>query len=203
MKKYRPIDEVAERFVDGVRIGKEKYYKKMYGNEIKKTAFVGDETWCVDKFIENRVIPGEYKKDYQITLKGYSLYSSIPIENRKIDLVIHGYDNITYICEFKSKFNADTIAKAIGQLIIYEELFIKKFFNVKTKKVAIFCDPDFNIECGGIIGDNIKRKKEISHEFAKIMQKYGIMLYIYLDGCFTKVKPMKSESVQNFLNKFM
>ncbi len=162
----------------------------------------------IDKFIEQEVIKGHYYKNYQILdcwSDPYRYHKSTP---REIDLLIVT-DEVVYICEFKTKFNAENIERAVGQLMIYEKLYRKKSQSRKlVKKVAVFYGEDLTEDSieeiakpGSVMWEILTRKSKSLLELAEIFDELDIILYIYTNDsfhCYSQLSAMSCEESEYF-----
>jgi len=164
----------------------------------------------IDEFIEHKPIKGKYVLNFNL-LSDEDYQKIIP---RKVDLLIRG-DDTDYICEFKSNLNSSEIIKAIGQLMIYEQMY-KKMSNRKIIKVAVFDGKVLdiseeikelekaNVQPGSVIFENrlnaLKEKWNSIKYLYNIFNTLKIDVYIFIDGCFVKIGDLISR-YSEYINK--
>jgi len=156
--------------------------------------------WLIEEFKRQKVVEGRYYEEYEIVDESgwndpYRYQGVLP---RRIDLLIVT-NKIDYICEFKTKLDAESIEKAVGQLMIYEKLYTRKC-SKPVRKIAVFYGEDLaeeNIEKiarpGSVMWEMMNRRRADLKVLAEIFDQLGITLYIYINGSFHKMNENEPE----------
>jgi len=149
--------------------------------------------WLIEEFKRQKVVEGRYYEEYEIVdeLEWNDPYRYQRVLPRRIDLLIVT-NKVDYICEFKTKLDAESIEKAVGQLMIYEKLYTRKCPK-PVRKIAVFYGEDLAEESiekiarpGSVMWEMMNRKRADLKDLAEIFDQLGITLYIYINGSFHK-----------------
>jgi len=142
-----------------------------------------DQNTILNKFIQSELIKGEVKREVEVGVKlveerhqkgeyTYEQYMFAKnVVTKRIDLVIESEREI-WLIEVKLQFDSKRIEEALGQILIYKELYEMDYEPKKEVKTAVvFGAPrGFGFSMVGM-AENLKMMESV-------FEKYGVRLFI-------------------------
>ncbi|VUT24199.1 MAG: hypothetical protein MOIL_00373 [Candidatus Methanolliviera sp. GoM_oil] len=140
------------------------------GDEYKWSALGITEKQILEDFKNSGLIEGEFEEQVIVGKNSIeyihdrgSRNLALNLIRKQINLVIENKNDI-WIIEGKSKFDANSTEKALGQVLIYEELY------------KIDMQPKKNIKKAVVFGTSTW--EEVVQQTKNIFEKYAVNLYI-------------------------
>jgi len=169
------VKRALERILENPEEGIDNIFKEM-----KESS--NDENTVLNNFIQSNIISGQIRREVEVGVEpvknktkedgdSYKRYQFAKnIVTKRIDLIIESDDDI-WLIEGKSKFDSKKAQEALGQILIYEELYRSDYEPVKNIRKAIVFGKPTNIEMIGV-AESIQQIEKIflKHELDVFME---------------------------------